>query len=411
MRTVDEHLREILAAVRPLGATRLRLPQANGLVCCEDVVSLVDLPGFDNSAMDGYAVRAADVAEATPESPVRLVVVDDIPAGTPPTGAVERGRTARIMTGSMLPPGADAVVPVEDTDAGTDVVLIRRPARPGAHIRRQGEDLPVGGPVLAAGHVLDARRIGALAAAGHADALVRRRARVAVVSTGAELVEPGRPLGPGQIYDSNSYLLAGAVARAGATAAYRSCVGDDSHTVRSLLDRLVEQVDVVVTSGGVSMGAYDVVKQVLSGPEGVAFHQVAMQPGKPQGFGLLGQRGVPVFTLPGNPVSAYVSFEVFVRPALRSMMGLTPAVRPTVRARLSGPLRSPAGRRQYARASARHVDGGWQVAPATGQGSHFVAALSQADALVVVPEATTALEIGDEADVLLLDVPGGRMVP
>ena len=352
MRTVEEHLGAVLAAVGPLPPQRVGLPQAYGLVAAADVLSRVDLPGFDNSAMDGYAVHAADVAAASGSAPVRLVVVDDIPAGSAPSCAVEAGQASRIMTGSMMPQGADAVVPVEDTDAGTQIVQVRAPAAPGEHVRRQGEDLPAGGPVLPAGAVLDARRVALAAAAGHADLLVHPRARVAVVSTGAELVEPGRRLAPGQIYDSNSHLLAAAVARTGGVTAYRSCVGDDPHTLRALLDRLVEQVDVVVTSGGVSMGAYDVVKQVLQGPGGVQFDPVAMQPGKPQGFGVLGPAGVAMFALPGNPVSAYVSFEVFVRPALRTMMGLSPAVRPTVRARLATPLRSPPGRRQYARAVA-----------------------------------------------------------
>lgn len=411
MRTVEEHLGVVLAAVGPLPPQRVDLSQALGLVAGADVLCRVDLPGFDNSAMDGYAVHAADVAAASGAAPVRLVVVDDIPAGSAPSRAVEAGQASRIMTGSMMPQGADAVVPVEDTDAGTQIVHVRAPAAPGGHVRRQGEDLPAGGAVLTAGEVLDARRIALVAAAGHADLLVHPRARVAVVSTGAELVEPGRRLAPGQIYDSNSHLLAAAVARCGGVAAYRSCVGDDPHTLRALLDRLVEQVDVVVTSGGVSMGAYEVVKQVLQGPGGVQFDPVAMQPGKPQGFGVLGSRGVPMFALPGNPVSAYVSFEVFVRPALRTMMGLTPAVRPTVRARLATPLRSPPGRRQYARAMAERVAGGWRVTPVRGQGSHFVAALAQADALIVVPEQVTAVAVDEQVDVLLLDVPGGRMVP
>lgn len=413
MREVHEHMAAAMEGVAPLPGERLPVAECVGLVAAERLVSRVDLPGFDNSAMDGYAVQAADLvrAGAGRGRGVRLQVIGELAAGEAPTDAVRPGTAIQIMTGAPLPPGADAVVPVEDTYGGVKLVTITTSVPAGRHIRRRGEDLAAGSVVVSPGDLLTARRIGLLAAAGHGEVLVHPRPRVAVVSTGAELVAPGADLAPGQIYDSNSHLLAAAVARSGGVAAYRSCVGDDPHTLRSLLDRLVEQVDVVVTSGGVSMGAYEVVKQVLQGPGGVQFDPVAMQPGKPQGFGVLGSRGVPMFALPGNPVSAYVSFEVFVRPALRTMMGLTPAVRPTVRARLATPLRSPPGRRQYARAMAERVAGGWRVTPVRGQGSHFVAALAQADALIVVPEQVTAVAVDEQVDVLLLDVPGGRMVP
>ncbi|MGB8382831.1 MAG: gephyrin-like molybdotransferase Glp [Dermatophilaceae bacterium] len=411
MRTLDEHLAAILAVVRPLPPTRVPLEQALGLVAAGDAVSHVDLPGFDNSAMDGYAVRTADVAEADPArsgSAVTLPVVLDIGAGDAVTERLRPGQAARIMTGAMLPDGADTVVKVEDTDGGTVLVRIDRGAEPGTWIRRRGEDLARGRLVLTAGSVLTARRIGLLAASGHRDVLVRPRPRVAVVSTGAELVEPGLALAEGQLYDANSYLIAAAVTMAGGRPAYRGSVGDRPDEVLALLTRLAEEVDVIVTSGGVSMGAHDAVKQVLAPLGTVEFVQVAMQPGRPQGFGVLGERQVPVFALPGNPVSSYVSFEVFVRPALRAMLGLDPVVATPVPGRLGAPLRSPDGRRQLARARTQRTPDGWQVEPLAGQGSHFVADLAEADALVVVPESVTALDVGEQVEVLLLDGAGER---
>ncbi len=411
MRTLDEHLAAIMATMRPLPPSQVPLEQALGLVAAAGLVSLVDLPGFDNSAMDGYAVRATDVAEADPargELAVTLPVVDDLAAGDAATVAVRPGQAARIMTGAMLPEGADTVVKVEDTDGGTVLVRIDRGAERGTAVRRRGEDLAAGQQVLATGTVLNGRRIGLLAASGHREVLVRPRPRVAVVSTGAELVDPGVALTGGQLYDANSYLLAAAVTTAGGHPAYRGVVGDRPDEVLALLTRLAGEVDVIVTSGGVSMGVHDAVKQVLMPLGTVDFVQVAMQPGRPQGFGVLGERAVPVFALPGNPVSAYVSFEVFVRPALRIMLGLEPAVRPTVPGRLATPLRSPEGRRQLARAKARLTSTGWQAAPVAGQASHFVADLAEADALVIVPESVTALEEGDPVEVLLLDDAGER---
>jgi molybdenum cofactor synthesis domain-containing protein len=227
---------------------------------------------------------------------------------------------------------------------------------------------------------------------------------VAVVSTGAELVAPGEPVQPGQIHDSNSYLLAALVDAAGGHTAYRGSIGDHPDEVRALLDRLATEVDVIVTTGGVSMGVHDVVKAVLRERGEVDFVTVAMQPGKPQGFGVLGERRVPFFGLPGNPVSAFVSFEAFVRPLLRRLLGLEPALAPTTRVRLTAALRSPAGRMQFARATVSRDphDGRWLATPVAGQGSHFVADLAAADALLLVPAEVTHLQVGDEVESILL---------
>jgi molybdopterin molybdotransferase len=408
VRSLEEHRAAILAAVTPADPVRLPLPECLGLVLCEDVTSLVDLPGFDNSAMDGYAVRAVDVAAAHPDLPssaVRLPVVAEVAAGGVATRSVGSGEAVRIMTGAMLPEGADAIVKVEDTDGGTETVQILAGAPAGTSVRPTGEDVKQGQVVLEVGMVVDARRVALLAATGHADALVRSRPRVAVVSTGAELVPPGEPLRPGQIHESNSYMLEAAIVACGAVAVRQATVDDDAAAVLAAVAELAADVDAIVTSGGVSMGAYDVVKESLR-DHGVDFVQVAMQPGKPQGFGLVGDRRVPLFALPGNPVSSYVSFEVFVRPALRRLMGLRPEVRPTLTARLEHALSSPPGRAQVARAVATHTEQGWRADPVWGQASHFVADLARANAFVFVPPDVTRVEAGDAVEMWLLDEPG-----
>ena len=403
-RTVAHHLAAVLAVARPLPPATLPVADAVGLVAAADLGCLVDLPGFDNSAMDGYAVRAADLRGASPDSPVRLSVVADLAAGDAPTRTIGPGEAARIMTGAMVPEGADTIVKVEDTDAGMPLVAVLVETPLGTSIRRRGEDLPLGGPVLSAGTVLTPRHIGLLAAAGHATVVVYPRPRVAVVSTGAELIAPGTVLQPGQIHDCNSYLLAGLVEAAGGHTAYRGSIGDHPEQVRELLERLAAEVDVVITSGGVSMGVHDVVKSVLRERDEVDFVTVAMQPGKPQGFGVLGERRVPFFGLPGNPVSVFVSFEAFVRPVLRRMQGREPAVTPTTRVRLTAALGSPAGRVQFARATLHRDpdDGGWWATPLAGQGSHFVADLAAADALLLVPAEASYLQAGAEVESILL---------
>ena len=309
------------------------------------------------------------------------------------------------MTGAMMPEGADAIVKVEDTDGGTETVEIRAGVPVGTSVRPAGEDVKQGQVVLTSGMEIDARRVALLAATGHADALVRPRPRVAIVSTGAELVPPGEPLQPGQIHESNSYMLEAAVVASGAVAVRQATVDDDPAAVLSAVAALADDVDAIVTSGGVSMGAYDVVKESLR-DHGVDFVQVAMQPGKPQGFGLVGDRNVPLFALPGNPVSSYVSFEVFVRPALRRLMGRDLEQRTTLSARLEHALSSPPGRAQVARAVATHTEEGWRADPVWGQASHFVADLARANAFVFIPAEATRVEAGDVVDMWLLDEPG-----
>ncbi|GGO18626.1 molybdotransferase-like divisome protein Glp [Microbispora bryophytorum] len=394
MKSVDRHLAGILAAVRPLAPLEVEIEAALGAVLAEDVASPVPLPPFDNSAMDGYAVRAEDVAAA----PVTLPVIGDVAAGDGGLNAIGPGLVTRIMTGAPMPAGADAVVPVEWTDGGTARVRIDRPASPGNAIRRAGEDVRAGDVVLREGARIGPAQIGILAGVGRRRVLVRPKPRVVVLSTGAELTEPGTPLGAGRIWESNSFMLAAAVREAGAEGFRAGSVTDDPKEFMDTLDAQLVRADAVITSGGVSMGAYEPVKEALSPLGTVTFEKVAMQPGMPQGFGVVGPDRVPIFTLPGNPVSSFVSFVLFVKPALRAMQGLPAGPPPTVRAVVTAPLRSPEGKRSYLRSMLN----GQTVAPVTRQGSHQLAALAGANALIVVPEDVTSLPEGAEVEVIPL---------
>ncbi|MBB5774954.1 molybdotransferase-like divisome protein Glp [Nonomuraea jabiensis] len=395
MKSVDEHLAEILATVRPLAPLELELEQALGATLAEEVVSPVPLPPFDNSAMDGYAVRAADISDV----PVTLPVTDDVAAGSQELRAIGPGHAIRIMTGAPMPAGADAVVPVEWTDGGTVTVQISRPVSAGNAIRRAGEDVQAGEVVLKPGTVIGPSQLGIIAGVGRRRIWARPRPRVVVISTGAELVEPGAPLAPGQIWDSNSFTLTAAVREAGGEGFRAGSVGDDPGVLLDRLDTHLMRADAIITSGGVSMGAYEPVKEALSPLGTVRFEKVAMQPGMPQGFGVLGEDQVPIFALPGNPVSSFVSFMLFVRPALDKMRGLPADLPESVTARLTGPVRSPAGRRSFLR-GVLASDG--TVSPAHGQGSHQLAALASANALIVVAEDVTELPEGATVEVIRL---------
>lgn len=430
--SVAEHLDDVLSKIAPLDPIELQLLDAQGCVLVEDITVPVALPPFDNSSMDGYAVRAADTTAADRDAPVSLTVIGDIAAGHGELPAVGPGQAARIMTGAPVPPGADAVVPVEWTDGGAGEgpaaamrahsaapedaggeVSVHRPAAAGAHIRTRGSDVTEGEQALRAGTVLGPSQIGLLAAIGRGTVRVRPRPRVVVLSTGSELVQPGEALGPGEIHDSNSFQLTAAARAAGALAYRVGAVADDADTLRSTLEDQLIRADLLVTSGGVSVGAYDVVKETLTALSAteddgsplaggtVEFRTLAMQPGKPQGFGLIGPDRIPLLALPGNPVSSYVSFELFVRPALRVLMGLPDVHRPTLRARITdGIASSPEGRRQFLR-GLHDADAG-TVAPVGGAGSHLIKAMAHANALIVVPEETTEVAADSEVDVVLL---------
>jgi molybdopterin molybdotransferase len=401
--SVEDHLARILAAVEPLPAFPQPLMEALGLAVAEDVAATIDLPSFDNSAMDGYAVRHSDVASASEEAPVFLPVVGEIGAGQAQLFAMSPGTAVKIMTGAPVPAGADTVVPYEWTDRGVAQVRIARAPSPAQHVRPAGDDVQVGDVLVSEGTVLGPRHLGLLAAVGRATVLSRPRPRVVVVSTGSELREPGTELGHDSIYDGNSFLLAAAARRAGAIAYRVGIVPDEPRAFLDAINDQLVRADLVVTSGGVSQGDYDVVKEALAPLGSVWFGGVSMQPGKPQGFGRLGEDGTPIFTLPGNPVSSYVSFEMFVLPAIRKLMGRRPYARPTTTARLTHAITSPDGRRQFARAEYTVDSAGPSVTPVGGHGSHLIGDLAQSDALVVVPEGVSSVQAGEQVQVLRLD--------
>ncbi|MBW8803757.1 MAG: molybdopterin molybdotransferase MoeA [Catenulisporales bacterium] len=401
MRSVDDHLKLVLDTVQLLAPMELPITDVNGLTLADDVVATMPLPPFDNSSVDGYAVRLADLAGAAEDSPAELRVVGDIAAGSVYDGILEPGTCARIMTGAMVPHGAEAIVPVEWTDGGTESVRITRVPKRDEHVRVLGSDVAVDDVVLKAGTRLGPRQIGLLAAIGQVHAPVHPHPRVVVLSTGSELVEPGTPRGPGQINDGNGPALTTAVNALGATGIRVGIVGDDPQGVLDAIEDQLIRADMVVTTGGVSVGAYDVVKEVLSTLGTVEFTKVAMQPGMPQGFGTVGEDRIPIFTLPGNPVSAYVSFELFIRPAIEKMMGRETGPRRTVTATCFGAFSSPRGKRQFARGVYDAV--GHSVRPVGGHGSHLVGDLALANALIVVPEDVTAVVDGDDVEVIVLD--------
>ena len=345
MRTVDDHQDVVAALIKPRPPVSVAPSDALGLVLAADVVAPLSLPGFDNSAMDGYAVIAEDIAGASAESPIVLPVAEDIPAGRTDALLLKAGTAHRIMTGAPMPVGATTVVPVEATDGGTATVAIRASAKSGQHVRRAGEDVGEGTTVLLAGQVLTPAALGLAAALGLESLKVIPRQRVLVMSTGTELVGPGTPLRPGQIYESNAVMLAAAAKEAGAEVIAAPMTSDDVASFREVLHEHAGDADLIITTGGVSAGAYEVVKDSLG--DEVEFVKVAMQPGMPQGAGTVA--GTPIITLPGNPVSALVSFEVFIRSPLRAAMGLPHPERPRLEIPLTETLTSPAGKRQFRR--------------------------------------------------------------
>lgn len=406
--TVDEALARILTDIAPLAADSVPLDDSLGRVLAEDIRSNLNLPPFANSSMDGFAVRADDVRAAGAEAPVTLNVVMDIPAGSTPSGTLQPGEAARIMTGAPLPAGADAVVPVEDTDAQFNArdtgalppsVRIRSAARTGDNVRPIGEDIADGQTVLTAGTLIRPAEIGVLAALGRATVPVIRAPRVAIVSTGDELVGIGEPLAPGKIHDSNAYTLAALIRTHGGEAirvpVARDTLEDARRRFREALDL---KPDLVLSSAGVSVGAFDVVRSVLDELGQINFWRVNLRPGKPLAFGRLG--GVPFFGLPGNPVSAMVTFDVFVRPVLLKM-ARRPDAWPTVEA-VTGEAIQSDGRQTYARVTLTR-DNGRLIAHTTGtQSSGALSSMVKADGLLIIPAGLTNVPAGTPLQVRLL---------
>ncbi len=388
MLELEEALARIIAAIPPPASERVPLGQAQGRVLTEPVRASIDLPPFDNSSMDGYAVRAADVAAASPQSPVRLRLVGKVAAGESFHGEVGAGTSVRLFTGSPLPRGADAVVMQEDTrpEPGAPAeVLILDPVKPWENVRLRGEDVKRGATLGAAGEVLTSGRLSLLAAAGLAEVPVGRRPVVGLLATGSELKEPGQELAPGQIYESNRVGLAELTRRAGAVPRIFPLVPDAAGAIRQALEEAFSQCDVVVTSGGVSVGEMDLVKRAFEeGGGNLGFWKVAIKPGRPFVFGR--RREKFLFGLPGNPVSAHVTFLLLVRPALARWQGATEVALSTHRGVLAEPLPNAGERRHFLRVT---VDGTGRVRSAGVQASHVLSSLAAANGLVEVPPRTT----------------------
>ena len=406
--SVDQARERILSQFQPVTTETLPLAGCSNRVLAQDIAASDDLPPFNNSSMDGFAVRAVDVLEAAYGSPRSLSVIADIPAGSSPTISLAPGEAARIMTGAQVPEGADAVIPVEDTNfdnrvAGTPApaeVQIFKSAKAGANVRSRGMDLRVGDVVLNKGRILKPQDLGLLAMLGFAKVPVYRKPRIALFSSGDELLPVDAPLEAGKIRDSNAFTLAALIEEAGAEVIRLGVAKDDPDSVRALLEKAADlQVDLIVSSAGVSVGAFDFVKQVIESNGKLDFWRVNMRPGKPLAFGEYKQ--ILFIGLPGNPVSSFVGFEVFVRPTLQRLRGSLNGGRPTVRVRCEEQIDSD-GRESYLRAEVQEKEGNFIARLAGHQGSGNLNSLVQANALLIIPAGVKCVPAGQEVNAWLI---------
>jgi len=398
-----EAQREVLASVSALGSERVPLNDALGRVLAEPIVAAHDVPLFANSAMDGYAVRASDVAIV----PVVLEVVEDVPAGSVPTRKVAPGTATRIMTGAPMPAGADTVIEVEVTSTSGDAVTINSARTIGTHVRPAGEDVLQGAEVLPRGVRLNSAMLGVLASLGVVEPVVGRRPVVAIISTGDELLPPEAPVPPkGKIRDSNTMTLRAVLSGLAERILDFGIIGDSAEPLRAAFREAAESADVIVTTGGVSMGKYDLVKAVLTELGGVSFWKVAQQPGKPFAFGQID--GTPLFGLPGNPVSVMVSFEQFVRPALLYMAGATALFRPQVRGRLAQPVSTNPEKDVFLRVRVDEDEDGLRATLSGGQSSNVLSAMAMADGFALIPVGVGDLATGDSVALEMFSWPEGR---
>jgi molybdopterin molybdotransferase len=403
--SVDEALAAILEKIPVLEPEEVFLDEALGRVLAEDIYADIDVPPFDNSAMDGYAVIAADTAQATPERPVVLRVVADLPAGYLPQTPVRHGEAVRIMTGAPMPPGADAIVRVEDTARGEGVVLVYAPTRPGRDVRRAGEDVRAGERILPRGTYVRPAEVGMLAMLGRRRVRVIRRPRVAVLTTGDELVDVDEPLTPGKIRNINLYSLIAQVRWCGGEPISLGVARDTVEELEAKI-RAGMAADLLVTSAGVSVGDYDVVKTVLDKLGQIDFWRVNMKPAKPIAFGRIGN--TPMFGLPGNPASSMVAFEEFVRPAILKMQGRRALRHPTLQAVAEVALDNRGGRRSFVRGYVHHHEGEYRVRPAGPEGAGIMTTMVRANCFIVLPETVERVAPGELVTVELLDAPAAE---
>lgn len=398
---VNKAQKIILEKLQPLDPEKIPLIDAVGAVLHEDIYALRDNPPADNSAMDGYALRFEDISPTAQNNPTSLKVIEDIPAGIKPTKPIRSGEASRIMTGALVPDGADTVVMVEHTEKKNDSVLILKPQKEGTHIRKQGEDFKKDDLLLSKGNLVTSSNISIIATAGYAELSVYRRPVVAILSTGDELVDIGAKAEDHQIINSNTYLLASQVLESGAKPVLLGIVRDRKDDIKEKLES-ADKADIIITSGGVSVGDYDFVKDAIQdlGSE-IVFWKIAMKPGKPLTFSMLGKR--PLFGLPGNPVSSFVSFEQFVRPAILKMSGQTDLFRKTISAILTEDIKKKNdGRRHFLRSTLTYKKGSYFVSVLSGQGSSMLASLASANSLLIIPETETELKSGQQVEVQVL---------
>ena len=398
---VKEAQNIILEKLQPLEPENIPLLNTLGAVLQEDICAQRDNPPADNSAMDGYALRFNDISSLDQNNPLSLKVVEDIPAGQKPTKSINPGEASRIMTGAVVPGGADTVVMVEETEKKNGSVSILKPQKKESHVRKQGEDFKKGDILLSKGDLVTSSNIAIIATAGYAKLSVNRKPVVAILSTGDELVDVGAKAEDHQIINSNTYLLASQVLESGAKPMLLGIVRDRKDDIKEKL-KSADEADIIITSGGVSVGDYDFVKDAIQDlGSDIVFWKIAMKPGKPLTFSMLSKR--PLFGLPGNPVSSFVSFEQFVRPAILKMSGHTDIFRKTIRATLTeGIKKKDDGRRHFLRSTLTYINGSYSVSALSGQGSNMLASLASANSLLIIPESETELKSGQQVEVQVL---------
>ncbi len=396
---VEEARERVLSKIEPLAPLELPLAEAYGCVLAREVVAREDIPGFASSAMDGFAVRSSDIRDATPAIPVELKIVGRALIGHRPEGTVGGGEAIRIATGAPIPAGADTIVPIENCAVEGEIVRILASSPAGKHVRPVGEDVRAGETLIRSGQRLSAAELGLLATAGVPVPLVHPRPRVVVLSTGDELIPPTQTPEFGQIRDSNAYMLFGSLREAGAVPVLAGAVKDDVEALKETVLSHLIRADAFVSSGGVSVGERDVVKAAFFRRGDLDFYRVAMQPGMPQAFGHI--EGKPYFGLPGNPVSVFVSFEVFIRPALMKMMGRKQLLRPEINAKIDADVSGPKGKLQFARVRVRRGPEGWVASPTGGRGSNLISTVARANGLAMIPVGVETAEAGTEVRVML----------